>query len=107
MRFLNGKTFFTANSDLVIFSDASLLGWGAVCDGIRSRGPWPLADKNRHINELELMSALFSLQIYTASSSHISINIFLDNTTAVAYIKKCGGTRSPLLGDSPSNCFMV
>lgn len=99
LRFVNGKTFFPANPDLGFFSDASLFGWGAVCDGIRSRGPWPLADKIRHINEVELMGALFALQIYIASSSYISVNIFLDNTTAVAYINKCGGTRSPPLSE--------
>ncbi|XP_045023321.1 LOW QUALITY PROTEIN: uncharacterized protein LOC116930478 [Daphnia magna] len=28
-------------------------GWGSVCDGVTARGPWPLADQSRHINELE------------------------------------------------------
>ncbi|XP_045022806.1 uncharacterized protein LOC116918552 [Daphnia magna] len=52
--------------DLLILNqshdDSSLHGWGAICDGSRSRGPWTAADKHRHINELELLAAYFSLQ---------------------------------------------
>ena len=82
----NGKSFFPDNPDLVIFSDASLKGWGAVCEGSRTRGPWPLSDTHRHINELELLGALFALKTFTALSANISVLIFLDNSTAVAYI---------------------
>ncbi len=37
-------------------------------DGFRSRGPWKAADTHRHINELELLAAYFSLQAFTNSS---------------------------------------
>ncbi|KZR98487.1 Uncharacterized protein APZ42_006074, partial [Daphnia magna] len=95
----NGRTFFPDNPDLVIFSDSSLHGWGAICDGSRSRGPWTAADKHRHINELELLTAYFSLQAFANSSDIISIHLFLDNSTAVSYINKCGGTRSRALSN--------
>lgn len=37
------------------------------------------------------------MQICTRYSRSISVNIFLDNSTAVTYINKCGGTRSKSL----------
>ena len=80
-----------------IFSDASLTGWGAICDCSLSRGPWTTADAERHINELELLAAYLSLQAFANSSKNISIQLFLDNSTAVAYINKCGGTHSKAL----------
>lgn len=50
----NGKSFCSFNPDLVIFSDAFLRGWCAVCEGSRARGSWTLEDQARHIDELEL-----------------------------------------------------
>ena len=58
----NGKSFCSVTPDLVIFSDASLHGWSAVCDGVRTRGPWVASDLSRNINELELLGALYALQ---------------------------------------------
>ncbi|KZS03850.1 Uncharacterized protein APZ42_033324 [Daphnia magna] len=97
LKLFNGKSFFPDNPNLVIFSDASLTGWGAVCDGSRSRGPWTKADADRHINELELLTAYFSLQAFANASESISIQLFLDNSTAFAYINKCRGTHSRAL----------
>ena len=94
---LNGKCFSQKIPDLEIFSDASLTGWGAVCNGVTTRGPWTKADTVRHINELELLGALYALQSYTVNANGLSVRLFLDNTTAIAYINKCGGTRSSSL----------
>lgn len=77
-----------------MYTDASLLGWGACCNGVRTRGSLTAADTKKHINELELMGALFAVQSFAAKSSSISIRIYLDNVTAVAYINHCKDTRS-------------
>ncbi|KZS22093.1 Uncharacterized protein APZ42_010981 [Daphnia magna] len=77
-----------------IYSDASLSGWGAVCDDVRTRGPWTAADRNRHINELEILAAFHAVKSFAGSSSKIAIKLYLDNSTAVCYINKGGGTRS-------------
>ena len=45
---LNGKDFFPKIPDIEIFSDASMSGWGAVCDGVTTRGPWTTAQKSLH-----------------------------------------------------------
>ena len=57
---------------------------------LRPRGPWPHADRGWHINELELLSALYGLQTFTDKS----VLLFLDDCSAVSYINKCGDTRS-------------
>lgn len=91
---VNGRRFAQQEPDLIIFSDASLTGWGASCNGVPARGPWTTSDKYRHINELELWAAFFAVKSFAPHSKRISIRIFIDNTTAVSYINKCGGTRS-------------
>jgi hypothetical protein len=56
-----------------------------------------LQDKDKHINELELLGAFFAIQSFLAKESGIAVRIFLDNSTAVSYVNKCGGTRSAAL----------
>jgi hypothetical protein len=87
----------TDHPDLTIFSDASLSGWEAVLNEVSSRGPSTLNDKNRHINELELLAALNGLKSFTSQISNLSVRLMLDNFTAVHYINKSGGTKSPAL----------
>ena len=99
LRSFNGKTMIPDEPEMVIYSDASLKGWGACCDEVTTRGPWTLADKFRHINELELLGALYALQVFTRHSHDISVHLYLDNSTSVSYINKCGGTRSKALCD--------
>ena len=91
---VNGKSIAEADPDLVIFSDASLQGWGAYSDGVRTNGPWPSMFQGEHINFLELTAAVYAVKSFTAASSNVRVQLFLDNATAVAYINKAGGTRS-------------
>lgn len=51
-------------------------------------------DFARRINELELMGALYAIQVFTAKVTAISVRIYLDNMTAVEHINHVGGTRS-------------
>ena len=79
----------------IIYSDASLEGWGAT-DSISTVGaPWQVADALLHINVLELTAAHFALLHLAADARGVHIQLKLDNLTAVAYIKKMGGTHSP------------
>lgn len=48
---LNGKDFFPKIPDIEICSDASMSGWGAVCDGVATCGPWTTAQTSLHINQ--------------------------------------------------------
>lgn len=91
---ITGRCFFPSEPDLEICTDASLSGWGACCGGVTTRGPWTRSDLSRHINELELLAAYYAVQAFVSRTRGLSVRLFLDNSTAVSYINKCGGTRS-------------
>ena len=95
----NGKPMLAVDPDLTIYSDASNSGWGGVLNGVSTRGPWTEADRLRHINELELLAALYSLKAFTSQLEGISIRLMMDNSTAVCYVNKAGGTRSKSLNN--------
>jgi hypothetical protein len=91
------ENYFQRDPVLEIFSDASLTGWGAVCNGVTTRGLWTLPDLNKRINELELLGTFFAIQTFSTTALNTAIRIFLDNSTAVSYVNKCGGTKSAAL----------
>jgi hypothetical protein len=71
-----------------------LKGWGAVCQGIRTRGLWTQQESSLHVNALELMGALFAVRAFTAN---LHVHLRMDNRTAITYILKMGGTWSTVL----------
>ena len=89
-----GRSMEALKPDLVIYSDASLTGWGATLNDSYASGPWSREFCGKHINELELLAAFNGLKSFANFSSNISIHLMLDNATSVAYINKCGGTHS-------------
>lgn len=88
-----GKSITPASPSLTIFSDASNSGWGAVCQDIKTGGPWTVSECLFHINQLEMLAALKALECFTASSFSTSIELRVDNTSAVSYINRLGGCR--------------
>ena len=59
----------------VITSDASIQGWGAVCQGVRTGGRWTAEESQSHINMLELKAAFLAIQSFfegTGSSECLS-----------------------------------
>ena len=76
----------------IIYSDASLEGWGLQILSPQSGPPWQVTDALMHINVLELTAAHFALLHLAADARGIHIQLKLDNLTAVAYINKMGGT---------------
>lgn len=75
--------------DSIIFTDASLHGWGEVCEGIETKGSWPPNLACLHINLLELYAVFFGLQALAKDKKHILVRV--DNTTTLAYINRYGG----------------
>jgi hypothetical protein len=73
------KIFFPCDPDMEVYFDAFLTGWSAICDGVTMRGPWTHRDKRKHINELELLGALYAVQAFATKASDIAIRIYLDN----------------------------
>ena len=93
----NGKALVNGDPDLTIETDASLVGWGAVCNGIRRGGIWTHFERLLHMNCLQLMGGAFAVKAFAQHKTQVKVLLLMDNVTAVTYINKTGGTRSPIL----------
>jgi hypothetical protein len=95
--------------DLVIHTDASLLGWGATADNTSIGGRWSPEESQQHINVLELKAAYLAIQAFTRNrkSPPAHIHLRIDNTTAVAYINKRGGGHTLTISVSDSTGIVV
>ena len=102
----NGKALLHRQETMIIESDASLQGWGAVSNGTRTGGPWSQSEKQMHINCLELLAATLALKSFVKDRTGIAVLLQLDNQTAVAYINNMGGTVSPQLTDLTKDLWM-
>ena len=89
-----GHPLQTPPFDMMISTDASLIGWGATWPGTTIGCQWLPQEAQSHINLLELKAAYLALQAFFKSQhptpKHVLIQ--MDNTMAVAYVNKRGGT---------------
>lgn len=76
-----------------IFTDASLLGWGASCTNETAHGFWNNHERKMNINILELKAALFGLKCFAKDPTNCDILLRIDNTTAISYINRMGGIK--------------
>ena len=79
-----------------LFTDASLLGWGAKIGSTTTGGEWSEEDQ-AHINILELKAVLFGLKSLCHNMPNEHIRVRSDNTTTVACIERCSSTKVQLL----------
>lgn len=86
-----------SNYDVVIFTDASLSGWGAACEGEERLGFWNQEEAKLHINHLELIAISHALKSFLRHRSGVRVLLRVDNMTAIAYINRMGGTQFPNL----------
>ena len=90
----------TPRVDYTIHTDASTQGWGACDDLEVSNGRWSEEEKEMHINCLELLAVKFALKSFVPLHPEIRhIKIMSDNTTAISYINKQGGSHNMSLND--------
>ena len=101
----NGRDILPTPPDLLIQSDASLQGWGAVCNGTRTGGHWSAEERHQHINNLELQAGAFAVQTFTKGMGNIQVLLQMDNRSAVTYINKMGGTHSLTLSLQACNLW--
>ena len=83
--------------DLHFWSDASDVGWGAHLDSQVASGLWDASQAALSINPRELLAVQLGLFQFRSALQGRTVAVFCDNTSAVAYLRKEGGTRSPLL----------
>lgn len=81
--------------DLTIQSDASLLGWVAICSGTRTGGHWSVQGNGLHINCLELLTGSFAIKAFVKHQSNNQVLLKIDNRSPVTHINKVEGTHSP------------
>ena len=84
--------------DLTIFSDvAKTRGWGAACQGKSTGGVWFKEKSNLDINMQKLLAADLAILKFTKDINPGSNHLRIDNTTALSYLTKMGGTKCPIL----------
>ena len=82
----------------MIETDASLVGWGAVCKRVQTGGGlWSREEQEEHINVLELMAGIFAVQAFAKGKQKVHVHLRMDNTSALSYVTRMGGTRSTRL----------
>ena len=81
-------------SQLTLFTDASLSGWGAYLQGQSESGLWTGDEASLHINELEMLAIHRAVLRFKHVLSMKPVLVMSDNTTVVSYIKRQGGTKS-------------
>ena len=92
-----GVSLCQVSPDLHFWSDASDVGWGAHLDRQIASGLWDSHQAALSINARELLAVKLGLHQFRSSLQGRTVAVFCDNTTEVAYLRKEGGTRSPLL----------
>ena len=83
--------------DISFFSDASDVGWGALVGEHHASGLWLPHQKTLSINMRELLAVQLDLQAFELLLVGMSVALFCDNTTTVAYLRRSGGTFSATL----------
>ena len=77
--------------------DASDQGWGAALGDLHLSGLWSPLCLRFSINQRELLAILFAVQGFLPHLRGQTVAVYSDNSTALAYLRKQGGTRSSSL----------
>ena len=98
---LNSAYYPLAKSfpSIEVFSDASLLGYGCVCEEDEFGGRWSNDQKDVHINALELQAIEIAILSFLHKLRGKHVKILCDNTCAVTYLNNFGGSRSDICND--------
>ena len=91
---LKGVPMGPVLSRKVVTTDASMSGWGGICEHRHVRGLWSADLQRSHINYLELLAVFLTLKRFLSVLAGRHVLIRTDNTTTVAYINRQGGLRS-------------
>ena len=95
-----GISLVQVSPQLDLWSDASDVGWGAHLSGQVVSGLWSHEEIHSSINQRELLAIFYALQHFLPLVRNTSVAVFADNTTALAYLKNQGGTRSAVLNQT-------
>ena len=88
-----GVPFDLPHPDLILYTDASDTGWGASLGSEHLSGLWSPSCSLYSINHRELLVIFLALDGFSQLLHHQFVALFMDNTTALSYLRKEGGTR--------------
>ena len=83
--------------ELLLFTDASDAGWGASLGSDHLSGLWSRDVSQYSINHRELLAVFLAIRGFLHLLRGKSVSLFTDNTSALSYLRKEGGTRSSTL----------
>ena len=92
-----GVSLSLVSPDLSFWSDASDVGWGAYLAEEVASGLWFPEEVALSISARELLAVERGLLHFQPLLMGSKVSIFVDNSTAVAYLRKQGGTHSSTL----------
>ena len=91
-----GVSLGLPHPQLLLFMDASDSGWGATLGDNRLSGLWSRDVSTFSINHRDLLAVLLAVRGFLHLLRGQSVS-FTDNSTALSYLRKEGGTRSSTL----------
>ena len=94
-----GVSLALRSPDQMFWSDASNHGWGATVEDQFASGVWLEGEASLSINQRELLAIERGLRALCSCLEGRVVAVFSDNTTAVAYLRRQGGTLSPALNE--------
>ncbi|CAM4634692.1 unnamed protein product [Leuciscus chuanchicus] len=93
-QFSTGRSAWPVSRHVVVSTDASTMGWGAMCNGQAAAGSWTGPQRLWHVSCLELLAVRLALHRFRALLRGQHVLVQSDNTATVAYISRQGGLRS-------------
>ncbi|KAI2644938.1 ORF V: Enzymatic polyprotein [Labeo rohita] len=94
LRVIKGPVLGAPCRRVMLATDASLTGWGAVMSGRPAQGLWSGRHLNWHINCLEMLAVFRALKYFLPDLRDRHVLVRTDNTAVVYYINHQGGLRS-------------
>ena len=91
-----GLSLSQVSPDLDFWSDASDIGWGAHLGDLIVSDRWS-PQMVQSINVRELQAVEYGLHYLAPQLVDSTVAVFVDNSTAIAYLRNQGGTKSPRL----------
>jgi len=87
----NSREICPTSIQAQVITDASHLGWGAVCNKQVASGDWNKRISFQSSNEREMMAILMALKAFASILSGKRVQILTDNISAMAYVNHMGG----------------
>ena len=92
-----GVSLSQVSPNLDFWSDASDVGWGAHLGDSLVSNRWSPQEMVLSINVRELLAVEYGLHYFAPQLVDSTIAVFIYNSTAIAYLRNQGGTKSPPL----------